>query len=621
MSNFGDFIFNEVPWFLPVLSWIGGIVVIFLILSIPSYFILFPFFKHKKKQLSSFIELLVDKFKKIRTERTNHLDSAADEFLKDGGLQRIKNETASNWIKLTKDLTSILSKLYRILEKASKSLYDLSKKISTLEIQIKKSEFPKLPEINVLPEHQDPVESVIKKRVAYIKLILSSIVLLSLMIVNTGMLSEILLDLGVVPIALTFLGIRLAYVFAFILTLVEAGLGVAHGATRSENTEKISIFPLMITICAVIVACVEGFFYSRVAPTGSFTLPFLNYELPQSHLFFFWGFVLVITLFSLGLIAFNSAVTIISGTPFKTLRGEFNKLKKKYEQSELAFRQAHESLSMAIESAKNIDKIIQGPAKNAESVHQELIRVSDRVENLKKFTPEWVNISEKPLARSEVHNIAQRAGIWLVLSTISLFVMTLIGFYTFASFYSLFPPILLWLIAFVQAVYFFSVGLMLGTTEIVVQDTKGEKKVLVKYHFSRLLAYFLVCAILIFYTWIFFNMALPKKLGSIWGLNFLVGLLLTAAGNQLIPFLNVISLWLLRIWNVVVIILQMTWLALLRIIQFIIIILENLFYLLSMPLLKLFHKSTELKNDENFHLKSFPPRQESIEKMERGDDQ
>jgi len=58
-----------------------------------------------------------------------------------------------------------------------------------------------------------------------------------------------------------------------------------------------------MTVFAIVLGFVEGFFYSRVAPKGTFALPFVNYEMAQTHLFFFWGFVLVMTLFVLGLIA------------------------------------------------------------------------------------------------------------------------------------------------------------------------------------------------------------------------------------------------------------------------------------------------------------------------------
>lgn len=618
MDNFLDFLTREVPWLLPVLAWLGGIILIILILAIPAYFVFWPFFQRARAQLAYFIDQLVSKYKTIRTERTNRLDSSADEFLNDGGLQRLKTEASGHWTAIAKGLTRTLRKLYKPLKKATNSLRVLTKKVSTLEKQVRKSEVPPLHDLTVLPLPQELAESVAQIKIAWIKLAAAAIILPALMVVNTGMLSEILLDLGVVPASLTFLGLQLAYVFAFILTLVEAGLGVAHAATRSDDSEKISFFPIVVTIFAVVVACVEGFFYSRVAPTGTFTLPFFNYEMPQAHLFFFWGFVLVMTLFSLGLIAFDAAVTIVRGTPSRTLRREFKKLKKGHEQYAYALKQSEEALSAAKASAKNVDQIIQGPATNSESVQQELTRISDRAQSLQRTIPEWAQDSEKPLVRSEVHDLAQRAGLWLLLSTIALMVITINGLYTFAPFFSTPQPFLSWILAIGQAAAFFTVGLLLGAGETVVQGTESERRVWAAPQLSRLLAYILGFTILITHLVIFFVIALPLGLGGLWFLNLLIGLLLTAAGYQLISLLNVMRMFLLRFWNVVIIVFQMIWLALIRLMQFVIIIFENISYLFALPLLKIFRKRREEAEAENLRLGTIPSRRPPPERRTGG---
>lgn len=618
MSDLIDFLSREVPWLLPVLAWLGGIILVLLILAIPAYFVFWPFFQRARTQLASFIDRLVEKLKTIRTERANRLDSAADEFLADGGLRRLKTEAAGHWSAMTTTLSGTLRRLRKPVKKASSSLQDLIKAVSTLEKQVQQSEVAKAQALTDLPEPQELAESVAKIKVAWIKLISAVIVLPALMVVNTGMLSEILLDLGVVPAALTFLGLQLAYVFAFILTLVEAGLGVAHAATRSDNPEKVAIFPIVITIFAMIVACVEGFFYSRVAPTGTFTLPFFNYEMPQNHLFFFWGFVLVMTLFSLGLIAFDAAVTIVRGTLSGTLRRELKKLRKSHGEYTQALKQSEEVLLAAKASARDTDQVIKGPAINAESVYEELVRVSHSVENLHKTVPEWAKDSEAPLTRSEVHDLSQRAGLWLLLTAVGLCVITITGLHTFASFYPSLLPMLCWVLAVGQAVAFFAVGLLLGAGETVVQGANGQRKVWAAPRFSRMLAYILGCAILIAYLVVFFAIALPIRLGGLWFLNFLVGLFLIAAGYQLISLLNVMRLWLRRLWNVVVVVFQMIWLALVRLVQFVVIILENLAYLLALPLLKIFRKRSEVAEAENLSLSSIPSRPPSLERQAGG---
>jgi len=159
------------------------------------------------------------------------------------------------------------------------------------------------------------------------KLIFSGTILFGLMLVNTGTLSQILRDLGVVPATMTFAGISLSSVFAFILTLVEAGIGVIYGATHDKESDKLFrwsafIWSTFMMVFAFILACVDGFFYSRVAPsTGVFTVPFINFTMPKSNLFFLWGFVLMMTLFSLGSIGFKAGATVVRGTKSSTFEG------------------------------------------------------------------------------------------------------------------------------------------------------------------------------------------------------------------------------------------------------------------------------------------------------------
>lgn len=437
MSDFIDFLFEGAPWLRPVLTWIIAFLIVFLILTVPAYFIFWPFFERARKQLAAFIEHLAKGLEETQRNRANRLNSAADEFLKDGGLWRLKSESGGHWAKLMGRLTRVLKKLRKPVGKAAKSLDSLIQKIAALQQSLQRLQLSEVAELQAplkLPEAEESAESAREVRVAWMTLILAVTILLALMLVNTGMLSQILRDLGVVPAAMTFAGIPLAYVFAFILTLVEAGLGVAHGATRSRNPDKLSIWPAIIAVFAVIVACVEGFFYSRVAPSAdTFSLPFLSYEIPQSHLFFLWGFVLVMTLFSLGLIGFEACATVLCGSKSGMLRREIKKLRRGHERYARAVKQAQEALDKAKAAATDADKILQGPATNAESVRQELDRVWKQVEALKGAVPEWAKDKEAALTRTEVHQLAQTGGLWLTVALLGAGAMTITGAYSFKA--------------------------------------------------------------------------------------------------------------------------------------------------------------------------------------------
>src|SRR5207253_3403867 len=133
----------------------------------------------------------------------------------------------------------------------------------------------------------------------------SSVILVALISVNTGMLGQILRDIGFIPHDLIYFGVPLYLVFAFILTLAEAGLGYVHTAGRPAPDEpsRVAAWPVIASCFAVVIACVEGFFYSQVAPSREslVDLP-IGYQIRQGTLFFLWGATLVLVLFGLGAI-------------------------------------------------------------------------------------------------------------------------------------------------------------------------------------------------------------------------------------------------------------------------------------------------------------------------------
>ena len=92
MSDFFNSLLKEAPWLKPVLGWSLAFVIVFLILMIPAYFIFWPFLARVRTQLAAFIERLAERLKGGRRERAERLNSAAGEFLTDGGLWRLNSE-------------------------------------------------------------------------------------------------------------------------------------------------------------------------------------------------------------------------------------------------------------------------------------------------------------------------------------------------------------------------------------------------------------------------------------------------------------------------------------------------------------------------------------------------
>lgn len=597
MKSFFDFLSEQIPWLSSAISWIIGISIIFLILMLPAYFIFWPFFERVRQKLDDYIPHLSEWLDERRRKRKERLDQSADEFLGDNGLRRVRSKGEGYWVELNEKLVYVSKKLRTPVNGAAQSLNEIKEQITVFRKQIGKPEIDKAQPLPALPESiEEIVDAAATLRIAWMKLILSGTILFGLMLVNTGMLSQILRDLGVVPATITFLGIPLSYVFAFILTLVEAGLGVAHGATREKEPDKLFGWSAFMIVFAFILACVEGFFYSRVAPsTGVFTVPFISYNMPQANLFFLWGFVLVMTLFSLGSISFEAGSTVVRGTKSGTLRREIRKLSKAHERYTISVEASRKNLDEAKKVVSDIDNVIYGPATNCESVREQLDFVLVELKRLRGETPEWAQEEDEKLTRSEVYQLAQTGGIWLIFTLLGIGAVTLTGLKSFEAFYPNLSRAILWIMAVGQAVVFLGIGFLFSTGLTVVQGAKGERRVLTAPKISRIASYIIGGLLVVTYLTLLFTLASPIGMGTVWFSNLVVGLFLIAAGYQLSPLLNTVRLWLLRLWNSVLSVFEILGVALLRLILVIIVVMENIFYLLAMPLENFSRKRQERK--------------------------
>lgn len=98
MSDLIDSFFKEKPWLWPVLARSTAFLLVFLILTVPAYFIFLPFFERVRKEMAAFIGGLAERLKNTQQNRANRLNTEADEFLKDGGLWRLQSEGEGHFV-------------------------------------------------------------------------------------------------------------------------------------------------------------------------------------------------------------------------------------------------------------------------------------------------------------------------------------------------------------------------------------------------------------------------------------------------------------------------------------------------------------------------------------------
>jgi hypothetical protein len=580
---------EAVPLLGPVLAWSFAFLVVTLVLTLPAYFMFWPFFNRARRQSAEYLERLSERLHERRVSRYSRLYEAAGEFLGDTGLLRVGSAIAGQWAGIVSSVILRLKRLRRGVGKAARALASLDRRVAALLPALRNAD---LGQQHALPELGDAptaVESSARVRVAWLALVPSLTILIAMILANSGFTSKILEDLGIVPVKETVGGFRLSYLFAMVLALVTTALGVAHGATRSDDPDKIALAPWGFMLLALGIGGVSGFFFSRIAPpTATFTVPLLGYEMLQGNMLYLFGFALEVALFGLGFVAYEAAATILRGSTTGALGREFRKLAKRHDAYSAAVRNSEEALQKAKVLAADADRNIHGPALNAASVRETIEEAVGKLETVRAQPPQWSSVSHTALTASEVHQIAQKAGLWLIFALAGSAAMTATGL-TCLSFFALgLDRPLVWLLSFIQGVVFFAAGLLLGAGETVVRAGKGETQVVSDSPMSHMAGYALIAILTGVYLVVLFGIARMTGLMTVWALNLLVGLFLAAAGHQLSPCLNVLRLFLWRVWNVVVTIFEALWLGLMRLVHGVVLVLEQVFYLLATPLERMF---------------------------------
>jgi hypothetical protein len=294
-------------------------------------------------------------------------------------------------------------------------------------------------------------------------------ILIALISVNTGMLGQILRDLGFIPHDLSYFGIPLYLVFAFMLTLVEAGLGYVHTAGRPtpDEASRIALWPLIASCFAVVMACVEGFFYSQVAPSRNslVDLP-IGQQIKQGTLFFLWGATLVLVLFGLGAIWSASLERIAkSADHLPALTRRLWRYREKYD---AACAGAGKGAGRLREEVEAMRRDLQASAQETTSLVASLaeLRESATSEN-----PEDA-AAPRQLTTAEAHHFTSLAGMWFMLTFLSLFIVTASGLYAFVPYIGIRAA---WLVSVGLAACFLILGLLLPRGELLLDGTRNRR--------------------------------------------------------------------------------------------------------------------------------------------------
>src|SRR5262249_54883279 len=140
-----------------------------------------------------------------------------------------------------------------------------------------------------------------------------------------------------------------------------------------DEPTRVPVWPAIAVCFAVVIACVEGFFYSQVAPSREslVDLP-IGYHIKQGTLFFLWGATLVLVLFGLGTIWSRSLERIRrSGDHYPQLCRRLLRYREKFAAACASTEKSADHLRQEVDTAcQKIQAAAQQSASIAASVAQ-----------------------------------------------------------------------------------------------------------------------------------------------------------------------------------------------------------------------------------------------------------
>ena len=193
MDSFSHYVSQNIPWVWPVLAWTLIVVALLALLASPAYFIVFPIARRLREALTSYLTQLFARHTEDRESRRKAFDALVDDFRRNSGITYLSEGTArlegrlASFSALVKQLNARLNRFVdfpKRFERIAARIGDAASKAAPV--------FPEVPSAEQLSAQHG------RLRTAQVRLFVSTLLLLSLISVNTGMLGQILRDLGII---------------------------------------------------------------------------------------------------------------------------------------------------------------------------------------------------------------------------------------------------------------------------------------------------------------------------------------------------------------------------------------------------------------------------------------
>jgi hypothetical protein len=469
MESFSRFVSQHAPWFWGLLAWSLAILGLLAVATIPAYLIFYPIATNVRRGIGSYLSQLFSRHATAREARRQSIEALVEDFRCNSGISYISERSTrleaalasfSEIAKAIKPRLDHFLDVPRAFERIGNGLADAAAKSVP--------GFPNIPAADQISAQHGSL------RTAKVRLLVSSAILIALISVNTGMLGQILKDLGFIPHDLVYFGIPLYLVFAFILTLAEAGLGYVHTAGRPSPDEppRVAVWPAIAVCFAVVIACVEGFFYSQVAPSRAslVDLP-IGFQIKQGTLFFLWGATLVLVLFGLGTI-WSTALerTTRSADHFPALVRRLSQYREKFA---TASESAARSAGHLKEEVEAMRQMLQAAAQETASLLASVAQLKDAASGTKSEV-----VTPRPLTTAEAYHFVNVSGVWFFLTLLGMVIVTASGFFAVGYTFPFLASGAAAFAAFGLAACFVVLGLVLPRDELLL-DGQGTRRLIV----------------------------------------------------------------------------------------------------------------------------------------------
>jgi archaellum component FlaC len=427
-----DSILQSDSWLLDLAVGVLVFALVAIALVFLCYYMLYPFFSTVEETLRRWIVRKKEEHQQRMQRDDNTFTGELSSFAKEHSLVRVQTVQAdfaahsigdamAQQCKQMHEEIGAVAKLQREIEHTLGQLKEAIAKLvkSYQQFTLVQAELPSI------------ISHELSKRGNTFVLVVLGILLVGLITVNTGLLSRILVEHGIVPERYKLLGVPLSYVFAILLTLVEAGTGAAFDSLRNQAKEEsgkpLRAF-LMLPIILVL-AGIEGYFYSRIGDDKSTVhLPLFG-TLPESDIYFLWGMALVIVLAILGNSVFSTGMKVFKGYSLR----RFNALVERFLERS---GKIEKTFGMVQENIASLSDRLQAVGIDVSDLEAKAGDLVGLIGGIEQSAPQKAELVSQQLSLQDVRSIVTKVVIWIFAG----FGLIVIGlpllFFVFSAFFS-----------------------------------------------------------------------------------------------------------------------------------------------------------------------------------------